>query len=43
MNLGCDSVISNEGRGYDALGFMDAMVDRLFHYIGGKEVHNVGF
>ncbi|KAM6598818.1 anaphase-promoting complex subunit 1 [Cannabis sativa] len=28
------------GRGYDALGFMDAMVDRLFHYIGGKEVHN---
>ncbi|GMN41281.1 hypothetical protein TIFTF001_010497 [Ficus carica] len=28
------------GRGYDALGLMDAMVDRLFHYIGGKEVHN---
>ncbi|KAL5540564.1 hypothetical protein UlMin_045257, partial [Ulmus minor] len=28
------------GRGYDAFGFMDAMVDRLFHYIGGKEVCN---
>ncbi|CAB4301392.1 unnamed protein product [Prunus armeniaca] len=28
------------GRGEDALGFMDTMVDKLFHYIGGKEVHN---
>lgn len=36
-------VISNVGRGYDALGLMDAMVDRLFHYIGGKEVNNVCF
>ena len=35
--------ISNEGRGYDALGLMDAMVDRLFHYIGSREVHNVCF
>lgn len=30
-----------EGRGYDALGLMDTMVDRLFHYICGKEVHSV--
>ncbi|KAM1253481.1 hypothetical protein ACFX2J_041359 [Malus domestica] len=28
------------GRGEDALGFMDTMVDKLFHYIGGKEVNN---
>uniref|UniRef100_A0A5B7B7B0 Putative anaphase-promoting complex subunit 1 isoform X2 n=1 Tax=Davidia involucrata TaxID=16924 RepID=A0A5B7B7B0_DAVIN len=28
------------GRGEDALGFMDTLVDRLFHYIGGKELHN---
>ncbi|XP_048325794.2 anaphase-promoting complex subunit 1 isoform X1 [Ziziphus jujuba] len=28
------------GRGYDALGIMHSLVDRLFHYIGGKEVHN---
>ncbi|KDP44743.1 hypothetical protein JCGZ_01243 [Jatropha curcas] len=28
------------GRGEDALGFMDSLVDRLFHYIGGKEIHN---
>lgn len=36
-------VIVNEGRGYDALGIMDSLVDRLFHYIGGKEVRNVFF
>lgn len=34
-------VTVNEGRGYDALGIMHSLVDRLFHYIGGKEVHNV--
>ncbi|XP_021295540.1 anaphase-promoting complex subunit 1 [Herrania umbratica] len=28
------------GRGEDALGFMDTVVDRLFHYIGGKEIRN---
>ncbi|XP_059457851.1 anaphase-promoting complex subunit 1 [Corylus avellana] len=28
------------GRGEDALGCMDAIVDRLFHYIGGKEICN---
>ncbi|KAH9702559.1 Anaphase-promoting complex subunit 1 [Citrus sinensis] len=28
------------GRGEDALGFTDTLVGRLFHYIGGKEVHN---
>ncbi|OVA02727.1 Anaphase-promoting complex subunit 1 [Macleaya cordata] len=28
------------GRGVDALGFMDTLVDRLFQYIGGKELHN---
>ncbi|KAB1217628.1 Anaphase-promoting complex subunit 1 [Morella rubra] len=28
------------GRGEDALVCMDTMVDRLFHYIGGKEVRN---
>ncbi|KAF8397264.1 hypothetical protein HHK36_016174 [Tetracentron sinense] len=28
------------GRGEDALGFMDSLVDRLFQYIGGKELHN---
>ncbi|KAI9156178.1 hypothetical protein LWI28_001768 [Acer negundo] len=28
------------GQGDDALGFTDTMVGRLFHYIGGKEVHN---
>ncbi|XP_031264237.1 anaphase-promoting complex subunit 1-like [Pistacia vera] len=27
------------GRGDDALGFTDTLVGRLFHYIGGKEVH----
>lgn len=30
-----------EGRGEDALGFMETVVDKLFHYIGGKEVRNV--
>lgn len=29
-----------EGRGEDALGFVDTFVNRLFLYIGGK-VHNV--
>uniref|UniRef100_A0A2N9GLI6 Uncharacterized protein n=1 Tax=Fagus sylvatica TaxID=28930 RepID=A0A2N9GLI6_FAGSY len=29
------------GRGGDALGCIDTMVDRLFHYIGGKEVRNM--
>lgn len=29
-----------EGRGEDALGFIDSFVNRLFLYIGGK-VHNV--
>lgn len=33
--------ILNEGRGEEALGFMDTLVDRLFHYIGGKEIRNV--
>lgn len=28
------------GRGEDALGFMETVVDKLFHYIGGKEVRN---
>ncbi|PPD81551.1 hypothetical protein GOBAR_DD21537 [Gossypium barbadense] len=28
------------GRGEEALGFMDTLVDRLFHYIGGKEICN---
>ncbi|KAE8695610.1 Anaphase-promoting complex subunit 1 [Hibiscus syriacus] len=28
------------GRGEDTLGFMDTPVDRLFHYIGGKEIRN---
>ncbi|XP_065870277.1 anaphase-promoting complex subunit 1 isoform X2 [Euphorbia lathyris] len=28
------------GRGEEALGLMGTLVDRLFHYIGGKEVHN---
>ncbi|OMO50083.1 Anaphase-promoting complex subunit 1 [Corchorus capsularis] len=28
------------GRGEDTMGFMDTLVDRLFHYIGGKEVRN---
>eukprot|EP00257_Ricinus_communis_P020956 XP_015580327.1 anaphase-promoting complex subunit 1 [Ricinus communis] len=28
------------GRGEDALGFVDSLVDRLFNYIGGKEIHN---
>ncbi|XP_050212163.1 anaphase-promoting complex subunit 1 isoform X2 [Mercurialis annua] len=28
------------GRGEDALGSMDSLVDRLFNYIGGKEIHN---
>ncbi|KAL8463255.1 hypothetical protein ACS0TY_034046 [Phlomoides rotata] len=28
------------GRGQDAIGSMDTLVDRLFHYIGGKELHN---
>lgn len=31
----------NEGRGQDAIGSIDTLVDRLFHYIGGKELHNV--
>lgn len=30
-----------KGRGEDALGFMDKVVDRLFQYIGGKDCHNV--
>ncbi|TYH51969.1 hypothetical protein ES332_D10G318400v1 [Gossypium tomentosum] len=29
------------GRGEEALGFMDTLVDRLFHYIGGKEICNL--
>ncbi|KAJ8769461.1 hypothetical protein K2173_002951 [Erythroxylum novogranatense] len=28
------------GRGEDALGVVDSLVDRLFHYIGGKEIHS---
>ncbi|GMI87289.1 pollen calcium-binding protein 1, EMBRYO DEFECTIVE 2771, anaphase promoting complex 1 [Hibiscus trionum] len=28
------------GRGEDTLGFMSTLVDRLFHYIGGKEIRN---
>ncbi|KAM4104227.1 hypothetical protein ACJW30_06G141300 [Castanea mollissima] len=28
------------GRGGDTLGCIDSMVDRLFHYIGGKEARN---
>ncbi|XVE99778.1 hypothetical protein REPUB_Repub03eG0230500 [Reevesia pubescens] len=28
------------GRGEDTLGFMDTLVDRLFHYMGGKEIRN---
>ncbi|KAJ6768158.1 hypothetical protein OIU74_021929 [Salix koriyanagi] len=28
------------GRGEDALGFLNSLVDRLFQYIGGKEMHN---
>ncbi|XP_026414673.1 anaphase-promoting complex subunit 1-like [Papaver somniferum] len=28
------------GRGEDASGFMDTLVDRLFQYIGGKEHHS---
>ncbi|XVF84048.1 hypothetical protein PTKIN_Ptkin16aG0543300 [Pterospermum kingtungense] len=28
------------GRGEDTLGFMDTLVDRLFQYIGGKEIRN---
>ncbi|XP_004308940.1 PREDICTED: anaphase-promoting complex subunit 1-like [Fragaria vesca subsp. vesca] len=28
------------GRGEDALGFMETLVDKLFHYIGGKEGRN---
>ncbi|KAH7677904.1 Anaphase-promoting complex subunit 1 protein [Dioscorea alata] len=28
------------GRGKDAFGFMDTFVDRLFQYIGGKEVYH---
>ncbi|CAK9173534.1 unnamed protein product [Ilex paraguariensis] len=28
------------GRGEDALGFLDTLVDRLFQYIGGKELKN---
>ncbi|RVW42311.1 Anaphase-promoting complex subunit 1 [Vitis vinifera] len=31
------------GRGEDALGFMDTLVDRLFQYVGGKELHNERF
>lgn len=32
-----------KGRGKDAFGFMDTFVDRLFQYIGGKEVYHVCF
>lgn len=32
---------STEGRGEDALGFIDSFVERLFQYVGGKESHNV--
>ncbi|CAK7325887.1 unnamed protein product [Dovyalis caffra] len=28
------------GRGEDALGFLNSLVDRLLQYIGGKEMHN---
>ncbi|XP_052185110.1 anaphase-promoting complex subunit 1 [Diospyros lotus] len=28
------------GRGEDAVGFMDTFVERLFQYVGGKELHN---
>ncbi|XP_038722804.1 anaphase-promoting complex subunit 1 [Tripterygium wilfordii] len=31
------------GRGRDAVGFMETLVDRLFHYIGGKEAHSERF
>ncbi|KAL1559265.1 anaphase-promoting complex subunit 1-like [Salvia divinorum] len=30
------------GRGQDAIGSIDTLLDRLFHYIGGKELHNDG-
>lgn len=32
---------STEGRGEDALGFIDTFVERLFQYVGGKEPQNV--
>ncbi|KAE8726178.1 hypothetical protein F3Y22_tig00007361pilonHSYRG00009 [Hibiscus syriacus] len=31
------------GRGEDTLGFMDTLVDWLFHYSGGKEIRNERF
>ncbi|KAK4480701.1 hypothetical protein RD792_013783 [Penstemon davidsonii] len=31
------------GRGEDAIGSIDTLVDRLFQYIGGKELHNDRF
>ncbi|KAE8682009.1 Anaphase-promoting complex subunit 1 [Hibiscus syriacus] len=31
------------GRGEDTLGFMDTLVDWLFHYTGGKEIRNERF
>lgn len=30
-----------EGRGSNAFGFMDTFLDRLFEYIGSKEVYHV--
>ncbi|KVH95330.1 uncharacterized protein LOC112528125 [Cynara cardunculus var. scolymus] len=29
------------GRGLDAIGFMDTLLERLFQYAGGKEIHNL--
>lgn len=31
------------GHGSDAFGFMDTFLDRLFEYIGSKEVYHVRF
>ncbi|KVH94941.1 Anaphase-promoting complex subunit 1 [Cynara cardunculus var. scolymus] len=29
------------GRGLDAIGFTDTLVERLFQYVSGKEIHNM--
>ena len=36
-----DCYILTKGRGEDAPGFMESLVDRLFQFIGGKEQKTV--
>jgi anaphase-promoting complex subunit 1 len=46
LEVACLHKVTKEfliGHGSDAFGFMDTFLDRLFEYIGSKEVYHVRF